>query len=588
MTSQATGSSEFRVNTTTAGGQDLPAMSALADGGWLVTWSGSGRGDSTGVFFQRFNALGTAVGGETSLTHWTAGTQTTPHIATLADGGWIATWTGPGGGADTRGVLQQRYDSTGTRIGPEVLVNETTQGDQENSKVVALSNGGWVVTWQGAGPGDNVGVFGRQFEADGDAASPEVPINHFTRDQQYEPAVAALADGRWIAAWQSEGQTGRPGRDIYTQTYDLIFSPGDVFGEHRVNTTVVGDQRSPSLAVLSDGGWVVSWSGEGPNQTNGVYQQRYDESGAAVGSQVHVNTSGGDNLWNPKVAALADGGWVVAWHGDGQADSWGVFQQRYNSNGGRVGTETLVNKTTDNYQGNVAITALADGSWVVSWGSEEQDGSGAGVYQRHFAPDRIGTANADAITGTGWAERLEGRGANDIVHAGAGNDIIEGNRGDDSLFGEDGKDDINGGPANDLLDGGAANDKLLGAEGNDILVGGLGKDNLTGGLGSDQFRFVNVADSTPKAFDVIVDFSPLQGDKIDMSLIDADAGLKGDQQFILDVAESSSPALGHISVAHDFFGRKTYVHVNCDADPEADMTIQLKGLVDLGKADFIL
>jgi Ca2+-binding RTX toxin-like protein len=81
---------------------------------------------------------------------------------------------------------------------------------------------------------------------------------------------------------------------------------------------------------------------------------------------------------------------------------------------------------------------------------------------------------------------------------------------------------LTGNSGNNVLNGGAGNDLLDGGMGNDLLIGGLGTDILTGGAGTDRFVF-NLLSELGKGAnsDVITDFSSLQGDKIDLSKLDA-------------------------------------------------------------------
>ncbi len=90
----------------------------------------------------------------------------------------------------------------------------------------------------------------------------------------------------------------------------------------------------------------------------------------------------------------------------------------------------------------------------------------------------------------------------------------------------DGSAETNG---NFRMFGGADADILTGGAGNDTLYGGLGADTLTGGLGLDIFQYRSVAESTPAGRDGIQDFT--LGDKIDLSRIDANTLLAGDQAF---------------------------------------------------------
>ncbi|TDF79169.1 type I secretion C-terminal target domain-containing protein [Pseudomonas sp. H9] len=111
------------------------------------------------------------------------------------------------------------------------------------------------------------------------------------------------------------------------------------------------------------------------------------------------------------------------------------------------------------------------------------------------------------------ADTLLGGDGNDIIFGQGGDDRLEGGKGSDILLGGSGKDVLIGGAGNDTLVGGEGNDTLLGDEGNDILIGGKGDDILTGGSGADTF--VWKAGDTGK--DVIKDFKPGEGDRLDLS-----------------------------------------------------------------------
>jgi Ca2+-binding RTX toxin-like protein len=76
---------------------------------------------------------------------------------------------------------------------------------------------------------------------------------------------------------------------------------------------------------------------------------------------------------------------------------------------------------------------------------------------------------------------------------------------------------------------GAGDDLLSGGSGADLISGGLGQDTMRGGGGNDVFRYEGVSDSTPTITDTIEDFAA--GDRVDLSRIDANAGLAGDQAF---------------------------------------------------------
>jgi hypothetical protein len=151
-----------------------------------------------------------------------------------------------------------------------------------------------------------------------------------------------------------------------------VISPGP---ETRVNTTTAGSQSGPAVTVLSDGGYIVTWQSYGQDGSGyGIYAQRYDAAGHAIGSETRVNTTTASDQNHPTVAALSDGGYVVTWQSQ-DGSRWGISAQRYDADGHAVGSETRVNTTTEGSQHSAAVAALSDGGYVVTWSSSD-DGSG--------------------------------------------------------------------------------------------------------------------------------------------------------------------------------------------------------------------
>ncbi len=141
------------------------------------------------------------------------------------------------------------------------------------------------------------------------------------------------------------------------------------------------------VAGLADGGHVVALSLSGlsfpDGDSDGVYAKLYDANGASAGDHFLVNTTTVDSQHRPSVTGLADGGFVVSWDSWGQdGDKSGVYFQRYASNGGPVGFETIVNETTDYGQWQSTIAGLSGGGFVVTWWIGEIEF--ADVYARIF------------------------------------------------------------------------------------------------------------------------------------------------------------------------------------------------------------
>lgn len=136
----------------------------------------------------------------------------------------------------------------------------------------------------------------------------------------------------------------------------------------------------------ADGDFVVSWQSNGQDGSGyGIYAQRYNAAGAAQGGEFLVNTTTANGQSRPSVAMDANGDFVVSWDsGDQDGSSFGVYAQRYNAAGVTQGSEFRVNTTTASIQAEASVAMDADGDFVVAWQSLGQDGSSDGVYAQRY------------------------------------------------------------------------------------------------------------------------------------------------------------------------------------------------------------
>jgi len=222
---------ETLVNTATTGGQLGPAVAGLAGGGYVVVWNGPDAAGN-GLFGQVFNASGAKVGGEFTVNAFDAGEQRSVDVVGLAGGGFVAVWTSDFLDGDTTGIVGQRFDATGAKVGPEFIVNATTTDQQDTPEIAALDNGGFAVTWASVGnDGSTWGVFLQRFDASGNPLGPELLINKQVIGAQLLPAVAPFGVDGFMVAWESEGQDGS-GSGVYARSYQYLSSqPPTAVGE---------------------------------------------------------------------------------------------------------------------------------------------------------------------------------------------------------------------------------------------------------------------------------------------------------------------------------------------------------------------
>ncbi len=290
----------------------------------------------------RFGLL-TINDGEFQVNTYITSDQEFPSATTLNDGGFVITWQSDGQDGSFDGIYAQRYDASGIVAGDEFQVNTYITSEQSYPRITTLTDGGFVITWRSYNQdGDSSGIYAQRYDDGGNVVGGEFQVNTYTYGYQYSASTTALADGGFVITWTSFSQDGS-GYGIYAQRYD---DGGNVVGgEFQVNTYTDSGQNAPSATTLNDGGFVITWQSDGQDNWNtfGIYAQRYDDGGNKVGGEFQVNTYTSYNQLNPSITALIDGGFMITWQSDFQ-DSWntfGIFAQSYDSEGNPLGVAAL-------------------------------------------------------------------------------------------------------------------------------------------------------------------------------------------------------------------------------------------------------
>ena len=171
---------------------------------------------------------------------------------------------------------------------------------------------------------------------------------------------------------------------------------------------------------------------------------------------------------------------------------------------------------------------------------------------------------------------------------GAGADVLRGGVMGDTLAGLAGADSPAGNAGDDSLAGGDEADTLSGGDGADKMAGGAGKDLPQGNAGADRFVFTIVGDSPPTttARDVIGNWGA--GDRIDVSAIDANTTIAGNQAFVFKGVTTNTGAAAAAELWVYQYGGNTYVIAGVDADGVRDFQVEISNQHSLTVADFVL
>ncbi len=378
--------SEIAINTHTTSDQDFAVVAADPQGGFVVVWETSGLdGSGDAVAMRRFDALGAPLGDEVMVNTTTEGNQHDPHVAVAADGSIVVVWdSGADQDGDQRGIYGQRFDALGMAVGGEFLVNQITAGDQNDAVVAMVADQGFVVLWEidAAGPSGE-DVRGRRFSVDAVALGDEFAVNQITGFDQEDVAVDADAAGNFVVVWESGDDTD----DIIAgRRYDVDgLSLGPEFTIDAAATS--GGRFDPDVAVAPDGSFVVVWEDDAEEPGDlALFARFYDSAGVALGDRFQIDSFAGGMQERPRVDLDAAGQALIVWESVAQDGSGpGIIISRFDSAGNQTCPELVVNTTSAGTQIRPFVAVGATGRTMVVWDSTGQDGSGTGIVGRTVA-----------------------------------------------------------------------------------------------------------------------------------------------------------------------------------------------------------
>src|SRR5215468_3225408 len=443
---------EFQINTTNSGSDGLPKVTGLADGRFAVTWLYDpgpptdsnlyGVPDLNGVRGQVFNADGTMSGSEFTITATTFG----PGVVTaLADGGFVVSWENVVTSAQFD-IRAQVYNADGTPRGAEQVVAElgATPGavPAGSPAVAALPDGQFVVVWSDGG------VKAQLFNADGSEAGSAFFVNTPAAGSlDGDPAVTALPDGRIAVSWDN-AVINAESFDVHAQIIDL--RPSAV----TFNGTSAGEQYAGTNfddTLNGNGGDDVLFGAGGNDTLNGGDGNDTLQGGAGADQLVGsagIDTASYTDSRSAVTVSLATG---TGSGGDAEGDTLAQIENL----AGSVFDDSLTgdngaNVLTGN-AGNDSLSGLGgDDILIGGAGADHLDG-GAGTNTASYAssPGAVvvdlaaGTGsggdaegdtlvNIENITGSAFADRLTGDGNANTLNGGAGDDLLIGGAGSDT------------------------------------------------------------------------------------------------------------------------------------------------------------
>jgi len=293
---------------------------------------------------------------------------------------------------DGLGIGSRVLDLDTGAASPQILrVNQQALFDQQNPSIATLSDGSAIVAWQSGKVGKQ-SIHGRRLSRTGAPVGDEWVVAPADADSSHKAPVVASIPGRGFAmAWQVVGVDGVSSK-IHIQSFNLAGKPDSA--RRVVGTSALVD-RSPALAVLSNGDLAVAWVAEhasadvlnlGGGATRreanaDIFAQILQADGTAA-SPIWINGSASP-CDRPSVASLPSGRWLVGWSEfdlEGSS-SWDVRAATLSNSGVVLSSPFTLNDYRSFDQNGLRLTAGPEGALAV-WCTRGADGSGLGIAGR--------------------------------------------------------------------------------------------------------------------------------------------------------------------------------------------------------------
>lgn len=346
--------------------------------GFVSVWS-----EGQDIVLRRYDANLAPLSNDTYVnTTLNLETQDEPAVATSTGGNFLVAWSERHGyDGEQMGIYGRVYNASATPLAPEFEINQIWQASQWRPLIAPTPSGGFVVAWSGDWDGNS---FFRVLSATGAPLSNDVMVNQFTNDAQVDPCVAVAPNGTIFVVFvdfSSHSAIGS-GLDLYGRLFNATGAPlGNEFLLTNAAFTL-GDQRLPRIAVDASNHFVVVWTSESVDGAGyAIVGKRFDSAGTALGSEFVVNTATASDQVEPRVACASDGDFLVSWT-DYSNGSARIKCRRFTSAGNAKDGETLVNDVAGT--ANLAeISMNASGSDVV-FAYDLDNGTDYDVRARRF------------------------------------------------------------------------------------------------------------------------------------------------------------------------------------------------------------
>ncbi|MFI0848969.1 hypothetical protein [Mesorhizobium sp. IMUNJ 23232] len=460
------------------GGDRAPNVAGLADNSIVAVWDANGT-DSSDIFMRFYDADGSERGSIVAVNIGNLGVQELARIEVLQSGKFVISWQSASPNDTGYDIRAQIFNADGSRFGGEFRVNTTLDANQFDATVTALTNGGFAVVWSSDGQdGSGQGIYAQRYSASGAKVGGEILVTATVDGDQSQPTISASENGSFIVSWtQADGA----GTGIFSRTFPAptTFTGTTTSAQEIIEGTGINEVIKVAPGTLGFGDQIHGREGTDritltkagtldlvtPSAITGI-EQIYGSSGndtfivsaARLAGVTTFNSGGGSDIFLAEGSFTLASGFAIGTLKARDLSSTGNFTYEGNDFGqsitGNAGANTIRgfdgDDTLNGGNDNAADTLYGgegDDTFRVYTNSDRvRENIGEG-YDRVLASSDFSlfpTAEIEALstssstgthpivlTGNAFKQTITGNAGNNVLNSAGGGDTLRGLGGDD-------------------------------------------------------------------------------------------------------------------------------------------------------------
>jgi len=318
---------DFRVNDDLTNTLQFQAnMGCDSSGNFVVVWSDRRGGNRSDIYCQRFDSNAIRYGNNFKA-NINPDSSFLPTVAVASDGSFGLCWVE---------ILKDEYrqklmlfNSSSVPITAEIVLNESPSWYYSGPIITVNRYKEYTITWL-----QDRGIMFQRIDSNGNRIGQNVRIITDTTLRYAEnPKICTIGDGGFVITWEAVHypQIGFP--DVYFQRFDRYSNRLGTNTKVNDDNLPEADQLFPQIDGNSEGKFVIAWSDSRLGESE-PYYQRFDSAGLPIGPNYPVCAVVTFNRGLGAVMMREDGQFLI-----GGSEFWPPYApyfQKFSSTGWRI------------------------------------------------------------------------------------------------------------------------------------------------------------------------------------------------------------------------------------------------------------